>query len=89
MNEKTLNYAAQRCAKVMRIPLESLSDILRGRRSILNLPDDAQIYAAQVIPADRSLAIRISSRVYPLVPHGEQLPVVTAVLTPNQSRKSA
>lgn len=64
--------------KVLEIPLDQITDVLRGRKRIRNLPFDATVVGLH--QTHKRVGICICSATYPHIPRGEQLPLAVAVV---------
>lgn len=78
-------------AKIYRLDISQIHALITGAARIRNLPKDAQVIAA-VACHDKDgpcLGLRVHSSTFPMCPHGQPLPVVTAVIERSQPESSS
>src|SRR3546814_17017373 len=69
-------------AKVLFVPLKQFEMLMRGGLSgVRNFPGDASVEAVSLAKdgdGESGIALRVQSATYPVLEHGEQLPIVRA-----------
>ncbi|HEY9544912.1 MAG TPA: hypothetical protein VIR56_02830 [Solimonas sp.] len=75
-------------AKVLFVPLKQFEMLMRGGLSgVRNFPGDASVEAVSLAKdgdGESGIALRVQSATYPVLEHGEQLPIVRATFMRGQ-----
>lgn len=69
-----------RRVRVYVLGMHALLPLMRGEARVRNLPADARMVALSPTADGKRLGVMVDSSTFPVVPHGQQVPIVCGVL---------